>query len=290
MKEGENMYDLHVHSYYSDGKLSPKKIAEEAARIGLKGIALSDHDSMDGVEKMQYYGKKHGIEVMPAVEFGTSWVFEDQMVEIHILGYDMDPTCQDLQIILKKLVDARTDRVVQMVNILRDFGLDIDADEVFAQKKRGLIGRGQIADVLVQKRYVSNVGDAFERFIGSGKFAYVPKTIYTYHEIIDLIHHCGGVAVCAHPKTLRNDAILDDLIAAGLDGIEVINSKHNVEDVNRYMTKVHDNERLIATAGSDCHGHRNENGRMYLGRYTCSENTKFNLIKRRNEIRQRRGK
>lgn len=275
------MYDLHVHSYYSDGKLSPKQIVEEAVRLGLQGIALSDHDTMDGIEKMKYYGKKQGLTILPAVEFGTSLVIHGQMTEIHILGYAFDETCTKLHQTLQQLVDGREERVKKIVSILRDFGLNITEDEVFSQKKKGLIGRGQIANVLMQKQYVKNIGDAFERFIGTGKFAYVPKTIYSYDEIIRLIHECGGVAVCAHPKTLRNDDILPLLVDAGIDGIEVINSKHKVDDVNRYLQFVLAHPTLIPTAGSDCHGMRKENARMYLGRYTCSEDTIHRIYEKR---------
>lgn len=267
------MYDLHVHSYYSDGKLSPKKIVETASALGLQGLALSDHDTVDGLEQVQHYGKKHNLDILPAVEFGTSWEKDGRMVEIHILGYQMDLGNEKLLETLDILKSARKDRVLAIIDILRDFGLDVHAEEVFAKKKRGIIGRGQVAETLLDKRYVQNVGEAFDRFLGAGKFAYVPKTILGYQDIITLIHEAGGVAVCAHPKTMKNDDILKDLLAEGLDGIEIINSKHQLRDVHRYMRFVLENGALIATAGSDCHGRKRSNGEYYLGRYGSSVST-----------------
>lgn len=267
------MYDLHVHSYFSDGILSPKKIAEYAEQIGLTGIALSDHDTTDGLEQMLHYGKKAGLDILPAVEFGTSWQADGRMVEIHILGYQMDLGNTKLQQTLEVLKAARNDRVIAIIDILRDFGLDITVEEVFARKKRGIIGRGQVAETLEEKQYVQNAGEAFDRFLGSGKFAYVPKTILDYEEIIDLIHEAGGIAVCAHPKTMKNDAILDELIASGLDGVEIINSKHQLHDVNRYLSLTLRHDGLIPTAGSDCHGRKRSNGKLFMGRYGCNVQT-----------------
>lgn len=274
------MYDLHIHSYFSDGRLSPKIIAENAKRIGLTGVSLSDHDSYDGVEQMIHYGKKEGLCVIPAVEFGTTWKNHDRMVEIHILGYLMNPEHPELSRALRQLKEARIERIRQIVLLLRDFGLEIDEEEIFSRKKRGLIGRGQVAEILVEKKYVQTASEAFERFIGTGKFAYVPKTVLDYKEIISLIHNSGGVAICAHPKTLRDDSILDDLVKAGLDGIEIINSKHNLSDVHRYIMYINQNPGLLATAGSDCHGHYKSNNQMVMGRYTCNQSTVNALYER----------
>lgn len=274
------MFDLHVHSYFSDGKLSPKRIAELAARIGLQGISLSDHDTYDGIEQMLHYGKKAGLHIVPAVEFGTTWEKDGRMVEIHILGYLMDPDNDHLNETLQLLKDARDNRIRSIIQILRDFGLDIEEEEVFALKKRGIIGRGQLAQYMVNKKFVQNAGEAFERYIGVGKFAYVPKTVLDYRNIMELIHESGGVAVCAHPKTLRDDSILEDLLGCGLDGIEIINSKHNLSDANRYLLFAKECPHLIATAGSDCHGHYKSNDQMYMGRYACSQNTVDALYQR----------
>ena len=267
------MYDLHVHSYFSDGKMSPKKIAETAASLGLTGLALSDHDTMDGLDQMMHYGKKQGLDVLTAVEFGTSREKDGQMTEIHILGYGLDPENEKLNRTLDQLKEARNDRIRTIISILHDFGLDITEEEVFAKKKRGIIGRGQVADLLREKQYVQNAGEAFDRFLGAGKFAYVPKTILDYRQIIDLIHHAGGIAVCAHPKTMKNDAILDDLTASGLDGIEIINSKHQLRDVHRYIGYAAEHPELITTAGSDCHGRKRSNGELFMGRYGCNAHT-----------------
>lgn len=267
------MYDLHMHSYYSDGILSPKKIAETASRLGLTGLALSDHDTVEGLEQMQHYGKKNGLDILTAVEFGTSRVSDGRMIEIHILGYQMDLTNPTLLHTLEILKAARNERVTSIITILRDFGIDISVDEVFSKKKRGIIGRGQVAQLLEEKKYAQNAGEAFDRFLGEGKFAYVPKTILGYKEIISLIHNAGGVAVCAHPKTMKNDEILLELVDSGLDGIEIINSKHQLHDVHRYLTYTNQHSDLIATAGSDCHGRKRSNGEYYMGRYVCSKNT-----------------
>jgi predicted metal-dependent phosphoesterase TrpH len=267
------MYDLHVHSYYSDGKLSPRRIAEEAKALGLHGLALSDHDTIEGLEQMDHYGKKCGLDIIPAVEFGTTWETEGNMVEIHILGYLMDTNDAELQNTLNALTKARRERIITVVDILRDFGLDISAEEVFAKKKRGIVGRGHVSQVLVEKQYVQNAGEAFDRFLGAGKFAYVPKTVLQYDEIIRLIHKTGGVAICAHPKTMKNDAILEDLRRADIDGIEVINAKHQIRDVHRYLSYVLEHKELIATAGSDCHGRTRKNGALYLGRYASNHKT-----------------
>lgn len=267
------MYDLHVHSFYSDGSLSPEQIVERAKEIGLSGLALSDHDTVDGLQPIKEAAHKEDLEIVPAVEFGTTWKKRNEEIEIHILGYFVDPSHQELMETLETLKKGRDDRVRQIVALLRAFGIEIFEEEVFEKKRFGMIGRGQIADVLMEKKVVQSAGEAFDRFIGTGKFAYVAKDILGYKEIIQLIHEAGGAAVCAHPKTMRNDAVLEDLIAAGIDGVEVINSKHNLKDVRHYMNIVQTHPHLIATAGSDCHGRPKRNGQLYLGRYTTNGHT-----------------
>lgn len=279
------MYDLHVHSFYSDGSLSPEQIVERAKIIGLTGLALSDHDTVDGLQPMKEAAAKENLEIVPAVEFGTTWKKRNEEIEIHILGYFVDPSHKELNDTLETLKKGRDERVRQTVTLLRAFGIEILEEEVFDKKRFGMIGRGQIADVLLEKKYVQSAGEAFDRFIGAGKFAYVPKDILGYEEIIQLIHEAGGAAVCAHPKTMRNDSVLIDLVAAGLDGVEVINSKHNLKDVRHYMNMVQTYPHLIATAGSDCHGRPKRNGQLYLGRYTTNGRTVDDLRERAERYR-----
>ncbi len=243
--------DLHIHSTASDGSLAPERIVELAAAAGLAGIALTDHDSMSGIDEALEAGRIHALRVVPGIELSAS---TPDGVQAHILGYHIDHTDERLTDTLEALRRDRLARASAIVEALADAGIDISLDDVLARAQHGSVGRAHIAMALVDTGAASSVKDAFQTYIGRDKPFFRPKQVGTPEEVIALVHSVGGIAVLAHPAVNGSETLIDALVDAGLDGIEVYHAQQD-ETMRERLLATARAHGLIVTGGSDFHGH-----------------------------------
>ncbi|MDO8684081.1 MAG: PHP domain-containing protein [Armatimonadota bacterium] len=243
--------DLHIHSTASDGAMTPAEVVQEAARVGLAAICLSDHDTVDGLREATIAAKSAGIECVPGVEINTD--FGD--TELHIMGYFIDPDCPELAKALSRLRDARVERTDKIVQKLRGLGVKVTMDRVLEIAGHGSIGRPHIAQAICESGATSGMAAAFGKYLARGAAAYVPRSKMTPEEAVKIIIAAGGAAGLAHPGKIGNDGIILDLMNAGLRALEVYHTDHK-RSVSRRYKKLANKYGLIPTGGSDCHGER----------------------------------
>jgi predicted metal-dependent phosphoesterase TrpH len=244
--------DLHAHTNVSDGTLSPTALVEAAARAGLAAIAVTDHDHVGALPAARDAGVRLGVDVVTGIELSV----DGPHGEIHLLGYLFDERDPRLLARLSELRDARERRGDAIVERLRALGLPITRDDVQAEVGPGAtsLGRPHVARALMRKGAVASVQEAFDLYLAEGRSAYVPKARLSPREAIALVHGAGGLAVLAHPVTLRDaDATARELAALGLDGIEVVHSKHREVERARFAALAEELG-LVQTGGSDFHG------------------------------------
>ena len=240
--------DLHIHTQASDGWLAPSVAVEQANRAGLTAISIVDHDSAAGIEAAIEAGKKHGVEVIPGVELSSG--FEGR--ELHILGYFVDWRDKWLQGKLLTIQEARVDRAKRILEKLR--GLDINISyNVNIVIAGGAVGRPKIAQAILDQGYVRTVQEAFERYLGIDRPAYVEKYPLQPAEAIRIIQKAGGIAALAHPVFARTDEVLPELVNQGLQAIEVYHSRHDATDT-RHFEQLAKKYGLLIVGGSDAHG------------------------------------
>ncbi|MCA9862410.1 MAG: PHP domain-containing protein [Thermomicrobiales bacterium] len=248
---GDHPVDLHTHSTYSDGLLSPAALVAEAAARGVRFLGLTDHDTVAGIPEAQQAGAALGVEVIPGVELSTSLSGGE---DIHLLGYYVDGSNAELLAGLAAFAAARQERAARILARLREIGLALDAEEVYAQAGHGTIGRPHIARALVAAGYATDLPDAFSRLIGRHKPAYIPRPRVDPRDAIALVKAAGGVPVLAHPFSPGGvEGVLDRLIPAGLLGMEVDYGEYSPED-RATLGQIARRRGLIATGGSDFHG------------------------------------
>lgn len=249
------LIDLHAHSTASDGTLTPSELALYAKSKGLSAIALTDHDTVAGIEECQQTGLEVGVIIIPGIEFSADFYGK----ELHILGYYLDPHHPYLQKKLEELVEARHTRNQEMLDKLTTLGFPLTYESLYEDcNDTTILTRAHIAKAMLKEGYVSDRKEAFSRYIGDGKPAYVPKKRFTTKECIDLIHEAGGLAVLAHPMLYgygQKDitSVIRGLNSEGLDGVECIYSTHSKDEVT-HLLQVCLNLKLLPTGGSDFHG------------------------------------
>lgn len=241
--------DLHLHTFFSDGTFSPEELAGHGARLGFAALALTDHDSVEGAERMTGACAAANIEFIP----GTELTAEHNQTELHILGYFLDTQNQKLLTELAKFQTVRQNRIREMVAAINQLGVPLEAETVFTLANCKSPGRPHVARALVKAGLVRHLDEAFERFLKKGKPAWVPKAKMSALDGIALIHQAGGLAVMAHPGLNHSDDMIPALVAAGLDGIECFHTKHSTTMVERYLG-IAEKHHLLVTGGSDCHG------------------------------------
>ncbi|MGB2600865.1 MAG: PHP domain-containing protein [Candidatus Omnitrophota bacterium] len=249
--------DLHVHTYFSDGLLSPKEIVEKALEMGLRAISITDHDSVDGVFPAIQAAEGTELEIVPGIEISAS-MGEN---EAHILGYLIDWKEGDLTKALNAMREKRIERMHKMVRLLQEKGMDISDEEVIESSPLGTIGRLQLARVMVHKNLVKNLRTAFDGYIGNGKPCHVGHEYLDYVKAINMIRKAGGVPVLAHPGTMGSDKDIPIYVEAGLRGLEAYHTKHWPATSDRY-TEMASKYGLLITGGSDCHGILGKDMRM----------------------------
>ena len=250
--------DLHIHTYYSDGVHSPTEVVEMAKKKGLRAIAITDHDTVSGVEEGIKAGEVKEIEVVPGVELSSQEAGRD----VHILGYLVSINKSALIERLEFFREERVKRAKVIIKKLRDLGISIELEEIFQVSKNGSVGRPHIAQVLVKRGYVSSIKEAFDRYIGYESPAYVPKYKMTPEEAITLIRNSGGIPVYAHPGAHSDPDYILHLAKQGLMGIEVWHPDHSEGDI-KILSEFADKCGLIRTGGSDFHGY--EKGKAPIG-------------------------
>ncbi|WP_349239062.1 PHP domain-containing protein [Petroclostridium sp. X23] len=249
-----NQYiDLHVHTTASDGSMTPSEVVRYAAKKDLSAIAITDHDTIAGVEEAYIVGNKVGVEVISGIEIS---VHDKQ--ELHILGYFVDLHSNELNITLDRLKEYREKRNPRIIEKLNGLGMDISMSEVKQIAGTGVVGRPHIAQIMVQKGYVGSVDEAFSKYLDNGKLAYVERQKLLPQDGISLIKKSGGLAVLAHPIYLRKEddeleVLLAQLIDYGLDGIEAYYSEYPA-DISRKYRALAKRLNLVITGGSDFHG------------------------------------
>jgi len=239
--------DLHVHTSSSDGKITAEEAVRHAQRAGLAAIAIADHDTVEGVEIALGMGKGYGVEIIPGVELSS----EVGDKELHILGYFIDWRAKWFRDKLSQLQEARRDRGRKMIEKLRRLGVEIPYDAVISSNGK-VLGRPHIAQAMLDRSYVKTIDEAFYRYLGMGKPAYVKKFPLSPEEAIKMIRKLGGVPVLAHPIFARADEMLPELIEMGLHGIEVYHSRHDAKTTEHYE-EIAKKYGLLITGGSDAH-------------------------------------
>ena len=246
--------DLHVHSHFSDGTKSPAELVALASKSDVSAMALTDHDTMDGVAEAQAVSEKYDVEVVPGVEISV--VHEDLV--LHILGYYMDPLQKDLVHALDTLQQARERRNGKIIKKLQDLGIDATLEELREISGLGQTGRPHIAKLLMNHGVVRSFPQAFDQYLAKGQKAYVGRFAYSAREAIAFIAAAGGLAVLAHPiqidKTLCTlNALLPVLRSYGLQGIETYYPSQK-KKMQKRIRKFAENNDLFLTGGSDYHG------------------------------------
>jgi predicted metal-dependent phosphoesterase TrpH len=255
--------DLHIHTNFSDSTASPQEVVAEAQARGLSGIAITDHDTIDGLPDAFAAAQPLGLEVIAGVELSSEYKGKD----IHILGYCFDLKDSPLVRQLKVMQQARIERMKKMLVRLNELGKGgIDLKDVAALTRSDSVGRLHLAKVLLERGHVSSLEEAFVKYLGEGAAAYYPKFRQTPSEVIKLINDSGGVAVMAHPVLTQRDDLIPEFMKAGLGGIEAYYPNCLMAVVNHYLDIVKKYD-LVATGGSDAHGASKTNtfvGKSYV--------------------------
>ncbi len=249
------MIDLHTHTRFSDGSLAPADVVELAARQGLRAVAITDHDSIDGLAEALAAGERAGIEVVPGVELNL----EHEQVTMDLLGYFFDCCPGDeMQAALAELRRYRDERNARILARLAELGLPVDPRELAAIAEHGAVGRPHIGEAMRRRGYVASIPEAFERYLRRGAPAWVDRRRLSFAQAVRLLRDNGGLPVIAHPGIIRTDraglaAIVREAARLGVVGLECHYPLHDDETVAlcRGLCERHG---LVATGGSDFHG------------------------------------
>lgn len=260
------MIDLHTHSNKSDGTLAPKELVQLAKDVGLEAIALTDHDTAEGLEEAQAEGKRLGVEVISGVELSTDY----QGMEVHILGFCIDENHAGFQKKLREFVDGRNRRNEKMARLLQKEGFDIHMEDLRQEYPESVITRAHFSRYLVEHGFVKDRETVFQEYLGQGCRCYVPRKKITPFEAIKLIRLGKGAPFFAHPvlchlKEAELSAIVEELKEAGLAGLEAIYSMNSPEDEKRLLRLAREFG-LLASGGSDFHGANKPHIQLGTGR------------------------
>ncbi len=242
--------DLHIHSNFSDGKYSPSEILQKAKELGFSAISITDHDNINAIEIAKKSSEKLGIEVIPGIEFSTD--FKGR--EVHILAYFIDYKNKSLIEFIKGIRNSRIERLRQMIRRLRQLNCIINAENFINKYSTNItLGRPHLALEMVKIKCVKNYVDAFIKFIGDGKPAYVKKPNPDLKTVLNIISELGGLSFLAHPGKYFKNTQVQEIIDSGVDGIEIIHPSHTFTDTH-YFEQVAAQNFLLVSGGSDFHG------------------------------------
>jgi predicted metal-dependent phosphoesterase TrpH len=268
--------DLHSHTSFSDGYLTPEELIQKASECGIQYLAITDHDNIDAYERASAAGNQYNVTVIPATEISA----EHNGEETHILAYFIDYKDIELTEYLKEFRVERIKRAEKIIEKLNELGIPLKKGEVFKKIKGGAsIGRPHIAVTLVEAGFVNSYYDAFQRYLGDGKPAYVKKKNISARDAISLINRCGGLSFIAHPgRNLKDSNTLFELIEMGIDGIEVVHPSHTESDTE-YFKNIASQYFLLESGGSDFHGGK-INDESLIGKYFV-DGSKITAMKNR---------
>ena len=241
--------DLHLHTVFSDGTYTPAELIKNALKNKLSAIAVTDHDTTEGIAPCIEAVGGEDLEIIPGVELTA----ESDGTEIHILGYLIDYKNKKLLEKLQSLRDNRIERIYKIVDKLKAMGLGLEAQDVFDISGQGAVGRLHVARAMFKKGLITSIGEAFYKYIGDKCPGYVLGFKFQPKEAIRFILDYGGIPVLAHPYSLRNDELIFKFIDLGLMGLEVHYPEHSQSMVNFYLN-IAKERNLLITGGSDCHG------------------------------------
>jgi predicted metal-dependent phosphoesterase TrpH len=241
--------DLHVHSTASDGSLPPEAVVERARAAGLSAIALTDHDTLAGVPAAVAAGERAGVRVIGGCEFSSAAPWG----EMHVLGYFLPSHSPELESFLERSRADRVRRAREMVTRLQRLGVPLEFDDVLVQARGGAVGRPHVARAIVRQGSASGISDAFDRYIGRGRPAFVDKVLPAFREIADLVHSVRGLVSVAHIKERGTRSFLERLRREGLDAVETRHPSHDPE-LRARLTDIALRIGLLRTGGSDWHG------------------------------------
>lgn len=262
----EKYIDLHTHSLFSDGTLTPEEIISYAKKLNLSAVALTDHDTTEGIEEFLLAGTKYNIEAIPAIELSASYNGN----EIHIVGLFINKNSIALKELISYVAKKRIERNIKMTEKLSKLGLKISYDELSENAKGSVITRAHYANIMLKKGFALSRNEVFDKYISPGKPGFVEKTLPTAEECISAIKKSGGTAILAHPTLYKMDMstlekMCKNLIEFGLDGIETMYSSYSLKqesEIKNLALKLN----LKFSGGSDFHGENKKNINLGYGK------------------------
>lgn len=247
-QSGGRRVDLHSHTFFSDGQLSPEELVEHAVSRQVVTLGVTDHDTVEGIARALAAGEGR-LRVVPGIEISSTLDGHD----LHILGYFIDSLSESLLTRLALFRDERRQRALAIMERLRELGVPVDDQAVFAAAEPGVVGRPHVAHALVRAGHVPSVDAAFQQYLGARGSAFVHRPALHSEDAIACIREAGGASVLAHPGAHLPLTLVERLATAGLDGIEVWHPVHGQNAV-RHWREVAQKLGLIASGGSDFHG------------------------------------
>ena len=259
----KDIIDLHTHSTMSDGSDSPEELIIKAEKGGIRGIALTDHDSIRGIHAAKRKAKELGMEFLSGIEIGS----DDEFGNLHILGYFRELDTEEFEKALLWVKNERIERNRRILEKLDEQGISITMSDLKKNAGDDVIGRLHIAKAMFSKGHVNSMKEAFKGYLNIGGKCYAPRKTFTSDQTIDLIHEHGGLAIMAHPflipgQKMELTKIINGLFDLGIDGIEVYYVE-NTPGQTEMLEKISEEKRLLKTGGTDYHG-KNKPG-VYLG-------------------------
>lgn len=279
-------YDLHTHTVFSDGTITPKEMVKFAKNRGLFGVAITDHDTIKGISQGVEAGIEEGLEVIPGIEFSSSIMGED----VHILGYFININDEIFKENLEKLNRSREERNKKIIENLRKYKIEITMDELEKEAQGDIISKLHISKLMWKKGYIDTIQSGFKQYLGKNGVAYEGHGNFTPHRAVEIINENGGVAVLAHPKLytdseVKLEKLIKELILKGLNGIEIQYPSFTKGERERYIALA-DKYNLVVTGGSDFHGDNRKE--ILLGDEGVSYSQYLSLKNRWKEINKNR--
>lgn len=254
MGQGDVFADLHTHTDASDGVLSPEALVSRASERGIRVLAVTDHDTVDGLQSAIEAAQTEGPDVLAGIELSVTLDGD----EVHLLAYDFEPTHAGFQRHLQAMQEARRDRAWTIVERLRDEGIDVVDDRLRNDITcTHAVGRPHVAAALVRMGHVDTPREAFDHYLARGQSGYVAKPAFPAKQALALVHDAGGVGVLAHPGHWTSGTEVRELVQAGLDGIETQHPSHD-SSLKGYYERLARGYDLLTTGGSDYHGRGDE--------------------------------